>query len=94
MLWSRVERAQQIGSHSSNQDLVDAGLSEQYDGLPDERRPQQSSNAVVHTDTNDARGIDVAFYATLFQVPPPEESRTCWAAAGARASVFFHSCSM
>jgi hypothetical protein len=40
--------------------IVDAGDSEQSDRLPDERRPRASSNAVVHTDTNDAHGIDVA----------------------------------
>jgi predicted extracellular nuclease len=43
--------------------------------------PAPRSYAVVHADTGDARGIDVAFIYddTLFQVPPPPEE-----------SVFFH----
>ena len=43
--------------------------------------PAPRNYAVVHADTGDARGIDVAFIydETLFQVPPPPEE-----------SVFFH----
>jgi predicted extracellular nuclease len=46
-----------------------------------ERLPAGRSYAVVHADTEDARGIDVAFVYddTLFQVPSPVEE-----------SVFFH----
>jgi hypothetical protein len=41
--------------------------------------PGPRNYEVVHPDTDDARGIDVAFDDTLFQVPPPLEQ-----------SVFFH----
>ena len=43
------------------------------------------SYAVVHADTDDARGIDVAliYDATLFQVPLPLEGSVFWPIAGA-----------
>ena len=53
--------------------------------------PAPRSYAVVQADTDDARGIDVAFISdnTLFQVPLPFEGSVFWPIAGAPDGSFY-----